>query len=49
MVTFPRTLKAVKGVSNAAIGKLTEEEFSGYEFIKLNREISKKEYQYILV
>lgn len=44
VVTFLRTGKAVKGVANKALGKLTEEEFAGYEFVKLKGEVSKKEY-----
>jgi hypothetical protein len=36
VVTFLRTSKAVKGVANKALGKLTEEEFAGYEWIKVS-------------
>ena len=44
VVTFLRTSKAVKETANKALGNLTEEEFAGYEFVKLKGEISKKEY-----
>lgn len=44
VVTFLRMGKAVKEVANTSLGKLTEEELAGYEFVKLNGEVSKKEY-----
>jgi ATP-dependent DNA helicase RecG len=44
VVTFLRTVKAVRGVSNKAIGNLTDEEFAGYEWIKSKEEVSAKDY-----
>lgn len=44
VVTFPRTAEAVKQVSGNAVAELNDEEVAGYEFVKLRREVSKKEY-----
>ena len=44
VVTFLRTPKAIKEVGNKALSKLTDEELAGYEFVKLNKEVSKKDY-----
>jgi ATP-dependent DNA helicase RecG len=44
-LTFPRSMEAVKKVSQYGnIGKLTEEELKGYEWIKSQDGISTKEY-----
>jgi ATP-dependent DNA helicase RecG len=44
VVTFLRTAKAIKGVSNKAIRELTEEELAGYEWVKSQDEVSAKDY-----
>ncbi len=44
VVTFLRTGKAIKGVANKAMGKLTEEELAGYEWVKSQDEVSAKDY-----
>lgn len=44
VVTFPRTLEAVKEVAGKAIGHLTEEVLKGYEWIRSKNEVSAKEY-----
>jgi predicted HTH transcriptional regulator len=44
IVTFLRTPEAIKKVGNKALAKLTDEELAGYEFVKLNKEVSKKDY-----
>lgn len=44
VVTFLRTSKAIKGVGNKAIGKLTEAQLEGYEWIKSTGEVSTREY-----
>ena len=44
VVTFLRTGKAVKEVANKALGKLTEEQLEGFEWIKSKGEASTREY-----
>ena len=44
VVTFPRTVEAVKKAGSKAMGKLTGEEFEGYEWIKGKEVVSAKEY-----
>ncbi len=44
VVTFPRTIQAVKDIGSKAIKKLTNEELEGYEWIKSQGEISAKGY-----
>ena len=45
VVTFPRNLEAIKkGISNKAIGKLTESQFEGYEWIRIKGEVSTRQY-----
>lgn len=44
VVIFPRTLEAIKKVSNKAIGKLTEKQLEGFEWIKTKGEVSTREY-----
>lgn len=44
VVTFLRTSDAIKGISNKAIGQLTENQLEGYEWIKSIGEISTREY-----
>ena len=44
VVTFPRTIEAVRGLSNKAFRELNNEELAGYEWIKTKGEISSKEY-----
>lgn len=44
VVTFPRTLEAIKKVSNKAMGKLTEKQLEGFEWIKIKGEISTRQY-----
>ncbi len=44
VVTFLRTGKAVKEVANKALGKLTEQQLEGFEWIKSKGEASTREY-----
>lgn len=45
VLTFPRSFEVVKSVSgNEALGELNDEELRGYEFIRMESEITKKEY-----
>jgi ATP-dependent DNA helicase RecG len=45
-LTFARTMEAVKKVSgNKQLGKLNKEELAGYEFIKGNNRIKRKDYE----
>lgn len=44
VVTFPRTVEAVKSVSGKAFGELSDEELAGYEWIKGKEEVSAKDY-----
>jgi ATP-dependent DNA helicase RecG len=44
VVTFPRTLEAIKKVSNKAIGKLTDKQIEGFEWIKTRGEASTRQY-----
>lgn len=45
VVTFPRTIEAIKKVSGSkAIGQLTEGQIKGYEWLKTNGEASTREY-----
>ncbi|PCJ01121.1 MAG: hypothetical protein COB15_01420 [Flavobacteriales bacterium] len=45
VVAFPRTFDVIKKVSkNKALVKLNDEELSGYQWIRENGEVSKKEY-----
>ncbi len=44
MVIFPRTLEAIKKVSNKAIGKLTDKQLEGFEWIKATGEVSTRRY-----
>lgn len=44
VVTFPRTLEAIKKVGSKALGKLTEVQLEGFEWIKIKGEISTREY-----
>jgi ATP-dependent DNA helicase RecG len=44
IVTFPRTIEAVRFIGSDAIKKLTKEELEGYEWIKSQGEISAKDY-----
>ena len=44
-LTFPKTLDAVKKVSShSGIGNLSIEELNGYEWIRMNEEVSTKQY-----
>ena len=44
VVTFPRTLEAVKGIGKKAMSKLTDEQVEGFEWIKSKGEVSTREY-----
>lgn len=44
VVTFPRTLDAIKKFGGKAMGKLTEGQLEGFEWIKTKREVSTREY-----
>ncbi len=44
IVTFPRTIEAVRFFGNDVIKKLTKEELEGFEWIKSRGEISAKDY-----
>ena len=44
VVTFARTIEAFKEVGNKALGKLTEDELAGYEWIRSQEEVSAKDY-----
>lgn len=44
VVTFPRTIEAVKEVGGKAISELSNDELVGYEWIKSHDEISAKDY-----
>ena len=44
VVTFPRTLEAIKKISGETLGKLTEDQLEGFEWIKIKGEISTREY-----
>lgn len=43
-LTFPRTMESVKRVGNKALGKLTEAQVEGYEWIRLKGSASTREY-----
>lgn len=44
IVTFPRTIEAVRIIGGDAIKELTKDELDGYEWIKSQGEVSAKEY-----
>jgi ATP-dependent DNA helicase RecG len=44
IVTFPRTIEAVRNIGGDAVKELTNEELDGYEWIKSQGEVSAKEY-----
>ncbi len=44
VVTFPRTIEAVRNVGSDAIKELTKEELEGFEWIKSQGEVSAKDY-----
>lgn len=44
IVTFPRTIEAVRIIGGDAIKELTNDELDGYEWIKSQGEVSAKEY-----
>jgi predicted HTH transcriptional regulator len=44
VVTFLRTGKAIKTVANKALGKLTEAQLEGYEWLKTKQQASTREY-----
>lgn len=44
VVTFPRTIEAVKEVGGKAMSQLSNDELAGYEWIKSHDEVSAKEY-----
>ncbi len=45
IVTFPREVAVIKDVINRkAIAELSEAELAGYDFVRSNNEVSKKEY-----
>lgn len=46
IVTFPRNAEAVRDISNSdAISQLKDEEIAGYDFVKAQGEVSRKEYE----
>ena len=46
VLTFPRNLEAVKKVSHhPTVANLSKEELLGYEFIKLQEKVTRKQYQ----
>lgn len=46
IVTFPRTTDAIRDISNNdAISQLNDEELIGYDFVKTNQVVSRKEYE----
>jgi ATP-dependent DNA helicase RecG len=44
VITFPRTIEAVRDIGSEAIKELTKEELEGYEWIKSQGEVSAKNY-----
>jgi ATP-dependent DNA helicase RecG len=45
VVTFPRTIEAVKQVGGKSIGKLSAEELKGFEYIRLKEKVKRSEYE----
>lgn len=44
VVTFPRTIEAVKNIGSDSVKELTKEEFEGFEWIRSQGEVSAKDY-----
>jgi ATP-dependent DNA helicase RecG len=44
VVTFPRTIEAVRAIGGDSIKELTKDELDGYEWIKSHGEVSAKDY-----